>query len=132
MANCHRKPHTMTTGASLISLQTYRLPVLATSVTCHPMTVTGNRDEQAVENKHLRFLQKPPSLFRFISYLFIYLFVSSYFGWMFLHRLPVYSIRLRTDAHGNKHTRASTKNASSSILLSQRSHQASFLFFFLS
>lgn len=67
----------MTTGASLISLQTYRLPVLTTSVTCHPTTVTGNQDEQAVENKHSRFLQKSPSLFC----AFFFLFHNTLGGW---------------------------------------------------
>lgn len=39
----------LTTGGSLISLLPYQLPVLATSVTCHPLTGTGNQAEYAVE-----------------------------------------------------------------------------------
>lgn len=72
MANCHRKPPRwkLELHLSLGSL-IIRLPVLASSVTCHPATGTGSRAERAVVNIDLEFCK---SVFSFWGLSFFFLF----------------------------------------------------------
>lgn len=82
MENWYRKPHRWQLELHLSLCSHIRLPVLATSVTCHPVTVTRSGAEQAVINIDLEFYRRLSLHFK-VSFFFS-LSCSSFIP-LFLH-----------------------------------------------
>lgn len=83
---------------SLCSL--IRLPVLATSVTCHPVTGTGSRAEQAVKLSEKSCWNCTKACF-FIRGLIPFLFWSRSLSFLFLFLRPPTRVRAHTHAYEN-------------------------------